>query len=103
MATNDQTIGLIETRGIVALTAGTEAMMKTADVTCVAIERVASGYFAVAVEGSLAVVRQVFEAGKAAVQKHGEVRSSAIFPKPSGEAMKHLDMSFRIRSAEVSR
>jgi len=56
MATNDQTIGLIETRGIVALTAGTEAMMKTADVTCVAIERVASGYFAVAVEGSLAAV-----------------------------------------------
>ncbi len=29
-------IGLLETRGIVALTAGIEAMMKTADVRCIA-------------------------------------------------------------------
>jgi ethanolamine utilization protein EutM len=99
---NDQTIGLIETRGIVALAAGTEAMIKTADVTCVSIERVASGYFAVAIEGSLAAVRQALDAGKAAVQKHGEVRSSAIFPKPSDEALKHLDTSFRSRSSQVS-
>ena len=101
--TQDQTIGLVETRGIVALTAGLEAMMKTADVECVAIERVASGYFAVAVQGSLAAVRQSLEAGKAAVGKHGEVRSSAIFPKPADEALKHLDITFGKRLAEASR
>lgn len=100
---NDQTIGLVETRGIVALSAGLEAMMKTADVECVAIERVASGYFAVAVEGSLAAVRQALEAGKAAVSKHGEVRSSAIFPKPAPDALKHLDTRFRKRSSQEGR
>lgn len=46
---NDKAVGLIETRGVVALTAGIEAMLKTADVRCLGVERVASGYFAVAV------------------------------------------------------
>lgn len=101
---NDQTIGLIETRGIVALTAGIEAMLKTADVSCVAIERVASGYFAVAVQGSLAAVRQALDAGKAAVSRHGDVRSSAIFPKPHEEALGHLDQSFlkRVQQTRAS-
>lgn len=64
---NDRAIGLIETRGVVSLTAGIEAMLKSADVQCTGIERVASGYFAVCVQGSLAAVRQAIEAGKAAV------------------------------------
>jgi len=93
MAT-DRAIGLIETRGVVALSAGIEAMLKSADVQCVAIERVASGYFAVGVQGSLAAVRQAVEAGKAAVQQHGEVRSAEIFAKPHDEAIAHLDKSF---------
>lgn len=88
---SDQAIGLIETRGIVALTAGIEAMLKSADVRCVAVERVASGYFAVAVQGSLAAVRQAVEAGKAAVQKYGDVRSAEVFPKPHDSALAHLD------------
>ncbi len=100
--TQDQAIGLIETRGIVALTAGIEAMMKTADVECVAIERVASGYFAVAVQGSLAAVRQALEAGRGAVSRHGDIRSSAIFPKPHDAALAHLDSTFRQRLDKAS-
>jgi len=86
----DRAVGLVETRGIVALSAGLEAMMKTADVECVGIERVASGYFVVAVQGSLAAVRQAIEAGKAAVQQHGDVRSAEVFPKPHDTAIAHL-------------
>lgn len=91
---NDRAIGLIETRGIVALSAGIEAMLKSADVECTAIERVASGYFAVGIQGSLAAVRQAIEAGKAAVQAHGELRSAEVFAKPHEQAMLHLDKSF---------
>ena len=58
---NDKAVGLIETRGVVALTAAIEAMLKTADVRCLGVERVASGYFAVAVQGSLAAVRQAID------------------------------------------
>ncbi len=90
---NDQTIGLIETRGIVALTAAIEAMLKTSDVTCIGIERVAAGYFVVAVQGSLAAVRQAVEAGKNSVQQYGVLRSADIFPKPHDQAYAALDLS----------
>lgn len=98
MAT-DRAIGLIETRGVVALTAGIEAMLKSADVKCIGVERVASGYFAVAVQGSLAAVRQAIEAGKAAVQRHGDVRSAEVFPKPHDDALAHFDKSLEAKLA----
>ncbi|MEU4397262.1 MULTISPECIES: BMC domain-containing protein [Micromonospora] len=79
---SDIAIGIVETRGVVALSAGIEAMIKTADVRCVAVERVTSGYLAVAVQGSLAAVRQAVAAGEAAVRAHGDLRSSQVYPKP---------------------
>ncbi len=87
----DRAIGLIETRGIVPLTAGIEAMMKTADVTCIAVERVSSGYYAAAVRGEVAAVRQAIEAGGAAVRQYGELRSTQIYPKPHDRATMLLD------------
>ena len=41
---SENAIGIIETRGVVALAAGIEAMMKTADVQTIAVERISSGY-----------------------------------------------------------
>jgi ethanolamine utilization protein EutM len=79
---SERAIGLFETRGVVGLTAGIEAMMKTADVECVAVERVSSGYFAAAIQGSIAAVRQAMEAGAQAVRRYGELRSAQIYPKP---------------------
>ena len=63
-------IGIIETRGVVALTAGIEAMMKTADVQTIAVERISSGYLAAAVRGSLA-------AGAAGAWRPGRGRASS--------------------------
>ncbi|GEL17209.1 BMC domain-containing protein [Pseudonocardia asaccharolytica] len=79
---SDRAIGLIETRGVVALSAGIEAMLKTADVRCIAIERVSSGYLVAGIQGTLAAVRQAVEAGTAAVQQHGLVHSAQVYPKP---------------------
>ncbi|MBW3606616.1 MAG: BMC domain-containing protein [Actinobacteria bacterium] len=87
----ERAIGLIETRGIVALTAGIEAMVKTADVQCVAVERVSSGYYAAAVQGEVAAVRQAIDAGSAAVRQYGELRSSQVYPKPHTRATALLD------------
>jgi ethanolamine utilization protein EutM len=78
----DHAIGLIETRGIVALTAGIEAMIKTADVRCIAVERIGSGYLAAAVQGSLAAVRQAVEAATVAVRQYGDLRAAQVYPKP---------------------
>ena len=79
---SERAIGLFETRGVVGLTAGIEAMVKTADVECVAVERVSSGYFAAAIQGSIAAVRQAMEAGSEAVRRYGDLRSAQIYPKP---------------------
>jgi ethanolamine utilization protein EutM len=79
---SERAIGLFETRGVVGLTAGIEAMMKTADVECVAVERVSSGYFAAAIQGSIAAVRQAMDAGSEAVRRYGDLRSAQIYPKP---------------------
>lgn len=91
MAPSENAIGLIETRGIVALTAGIEAMMKTADVQTVAVERVSSGYYAAAVQGSIASVRQALDSGTAAVKEYGELRSAQLYPRPHEASAALLD------------
>lgn len=91
MPPSENAVGLIETRGIVALTAGIEAMMKTADVRCVAVERVSSGYFAAAVQGSIASVRQALDSGTAAVKQYGELRSAQLYPRPHDASAALLD------------
>lgn len=93
MPSSDRAIGIIETRGIVALTAGIEAMMKTSDVRTVAIERVSSGYLAAAVQGSLAAVRSAVEAGSAAVKQYGELRAAQVYPKPHEQSGALLETS----------
>jgi ethanolamine utilization protein EutM len=82
----ENAIGIIETRGIVALAAGIEAMMKTADVQTIAVERISSGYLAAAVRGSLAAVRQAVAAGSRAVEEYGELRAAQVYPKPHGDS-----------------
>jgi ethanolamine utilization protein EutM len=93
MPSTDRAIGIIETRGVVALTAGIEAMMKTADVRAIAVERVSSGYLAAAVQGSLAAVRSAVDAGAAAVKQYGELRAAQVYPKPHEQAGALLDGS----------
>lgn len=91
MAPSENAVGLIETRGIVALTAGIEAMMKTADVQTVAVERVSSGYFAAAIQGSIAAVRQALDSGTAAVKQYGDLRSAQLYPRPHEASSALLD------------
>lgn len=92
---SERAIGLIETKGIVPLAAGIEAMMKTADVQCIAVERVSSGYLAAAVQGSVAAVRQAMEAGTAAVKRYGDLRCAQMYPKPHHAAAAFLENGTR--------
>jgi len=95
MAPSETSVGLIETRGIVALTAGIEAMMKTANVECVAVQRVSSGVFAAAIQGSIAAVRQALDSGTAAVQQYGDLRSAQMYPRPHQVSAALLDNGTR--------
>lgn len=87
----DNAIGLVETKGIVALVAGIEAMMKTAEVQTVNIERIGSGFFSAAVQGDIAAVRQALDSGSAAIKQYGELRSAQLYPRPAAESVALLD------------
>jgi len=75
-------IGMIETKGLVPLAVAIEAMVKTTDVECVAIDRVGDGFLAAAVVGRVAPVRYAMEAGVDAARAYGEVSSAQVYPQP---------------------
>ena len=75
-------IGIIETKGLVPLAVAIEAMVKTADVTCVSVDRTGDGWMAAGVMGGIAPVRHALEAGSEAARAYGEVAAAQIYPKP---------------------
>ena len=102
MVKAQEAIGLMETRGVVALTAGIEAMLKTADVEVVSIERISYGFFAVAVSGELAAVRQALDSGTAAVREYGELRAAQMYPRPADRSLSLLENGSRAALAAAS-
>jgi ethanolamine utilization protein EutM len=77
-----ESLGLIETRGLVAAIEAADAMVKAANVQLVGYEKVGSGFVCVAVRGDVGAVRAAVEAGAAAAQRVGEVISQHIIPRP---------------------
>ena len=77
------TIGLIETFGLVFVLEAADAMCKAADVDLIGYENVASGYISVLVRGDVGACKTAVEAGVKAVKNMGaEVYSSVVIPRP---------------------
>jgi ethanolamine utilization protein EutM len=79
---NEEALGLIETRGFVAMVEASDAMVKAARVTVVHYEKIGGGYVTTIVRGDVAAVRAATEAGAAAAAKVGEVVSVHVIPRP---------------------
>ena len=75
-------LGMIETRGLVALFEAVDAMLKAASVTFTTWEPVGSGLVTAFVEGEVAAVKAATEAGAEAAKKLGEVVSVLVIPRP---------------------
>jgi microcompartment protein CcmL/EutN len=78
----EEALGLIETRGWVALVEASDAMVKAARVDLVHYEKIGGGYVTAVVRGDVAAVRAATEAGAAAATKVGEVVSVHVIPRP---------------------
>ncbi len=78
----EEALGLIETRGFVAMVEASDAMVKAARVQLVSYEKIGGGYVTTIVRGDVAAVRAATEAGSAAVAKVGEVVSVHVIPRP---------------------
>ena len=76
-------IGLIETKGLLALIEATDAMAKAANVEIVKRIDIGGGLVTTVVSGDVGSVRAAVEAGAAAAAQAGELLSSHIIPRPS--------------------
>ena len=77
-----QAIGLIETRGLVSLVEGTDAMLKAANVTLVKQIQIGGAYITTVIRGDVGSVRAAVDAGSSAASKIGELVSAHVIARP---------------------
>ncbi|MEX2302951.1 MAG: ethanolamine utilization microcompartment protein EutM [Bryobacterales bacterium] len=77
-----EALGMIETRGLVALVEAADAMVKAAKVTLVGWEKIGSGYVTVLCRGDVAAVKAATDAGAAAARRVGELIAVHVIARP---------------------
>ena len=85
MAKVMEALGMIETKGFIALVEASDAMMKAANVDFLGWDKVGSGLVTVFVTGDVAAVKAATDAGASAAGRIGEVVSVQIIPRPHEE------------------
>ena len=77
-----EALGMIETRGLVAMIEAADAAVKAAKVTLVGWEKIGSGYVTVLLRGDVAAVKAATDAGAAAARRVGELIAVHVIPRP---------------------
>jgi ethanolamine utilization protein EutM len=77
-----EALGMIETKGFVALVEASDAMLKAANVDLVGWDKIGSGLVTAFVAGDVAAVKAAVDAGAAAASRIGEVVSVQVIPRP---------------------
>ncbi len=83
-------IGMIETRGLVAVTEAADAMLKAANVELIGTEKIGSGLVTVIVAGDVGAVKAAVEAGAQVASALGEVVATHVIPRPHPDVAKIL-------------
>jgi ethanolamine utilization protein EutM len=82
MANVQEALGMIETKGFVALVEASDAMMKAANVQFLGWDKIGSGLVTAFVTGDVAAVKAATDAGANAASRIGEVVSVQVIPRP---------------------
>jgi ethanolamine utilization protein EutM len=77
-----EALGMIETKGLVALIEASDAMVKAAKVSLMGWEKIGSGYVTAMVRGDVAAVKAATDAGAVAARRVGELVSVHVIPRP---------------------
>ena len=85
-----EALGMVETKGLVAMIEAADAMVKAANVQLVGYEKIGSGYVTVMVRGDVGAVKAATDAGAAAAKKVGEIVSIHVIPRPHSDTEKIL-------------
>ncbi|MEI2357564.1 BMC domain-containing protein [Mesobacillus zeae] len=86
----NESLGMIETRGITAAIEAADAMLKAANVEIVSSEKIGSGLVSVIVKGDVGAVKAATEVGAEAAQRVGELVAVHVIPRPHSDVAKLL-------------
>lgn len=82
---NTNSLGMVETKGLVGAIEAADAMVKAANVQLVGKELSGGGLVTVMVRGDVGAVKAAADAGAAAAEKVGELISVHVIPRPHAE------------------
>ena len=88
-----EALGMVETKGLVAMIEAADAMVKAANVVLVGREYIGAGYVTVLVRGDVGAVKAATDAGAAAARRVGELVSVHVIPRPHKELEQVLESS----------
>src|SRR5437868_3140577 len=77
-----EALGMIETKGLVALIEASDAMLKAANVSFLGWQKIGSGLVTGLVVGDVAAVKAAIDAGVTAAGRVGEVVGMQVIPRP---------------------
>ena len=86
-----QALGMIETKGLVALIEASDAMLKAATVSFLGWQPVGSGLVTAFVEGDVAAVKAATDAGAASARRIGELSCVQVIPRPHDDLAAYVD------------
>ena len=92
---NTNSLGMIETKGLIGAIEAADAMVKSANVQLVGKEIVGGGLVTVMVRGDVGAVKAATDAGAAAAEKVGELVSVHVIARPHTEVDAILPKSGR--------
>lgn len=88
----NQSLGMIETRGLTAAIEAADAMLKAANVEVVGSEKIGSGLVTVVIKGEVGAVKAAIDVGSEAVERTGELIAAHVIPRPHDDVAKILPM-----------
>src|SRR5438876_11494838 len=77
-----EALGLVETKGLIATIAATDAMCKAANITLAGQVQIGNAFVTTFVRGDVGSVRAAVDAGAHAATQHGELVSAHVIPRP---------------------
>jgi ethanolamine utilization protein EutM len=80
-----EALGMIETKGLVALIEASDAMVKAARVKLVGVKQIGGGYVTAMVRGDVAACKAATDAGAAVAQRLGELIAVHVIPRPHAD------------------
>src|SRR6202790_2213804 len=102
MANGLEALGMIETKGLVALIEASDAMMKSANVTLLGWQKIGSGLVTAYVVGDVAAVKAAIDAGAAAAGRIGEVVGVQVIPRPHDDLGSVLPVAGKKQAAQAA-